>query len=60
LVPRDDYAILLADRHISEAGDAALLLTRLKDRKITLSANPAHWPARQHLEWHRKHRILGG
>jgi hypothetical protein len=31
----------------------------MKDRKITLPANPAHWPAQQHLEWHRSRKFLG-
>jgi hypothetical protein len=52
--------ILAADRHISEAGESSHLLTRLKDKKITLPANPDHWPTRQHLEWHRRYRFLGG
>jgi hypothetical protein len=56
---RDDYTILVADRHFSEAGESACLLTRMKDRKITLPANPAHWPSQQHLEWHRNHKFLG-
>jgi putative restriction endonuclease len=57
---RDDYTVLVAERHFAEAGDAAFLLARMQGRKITLPANPSHWPARQHLEWHRKHRFLGG
>jgi putative restriction endonuclease len=56
---RDDYTVLVADRHFAEAGEAAHLLAHMKDRKITLPANPAHRPAQNHLEWHRNHRFLG-
>jgi hypothetical protein len=31
----------------------------MKNRKITLPANPANWPAQQHLAWHRHHKFLG-
>jgi len=31
----------------------------MKDKKITLPANPAQWPAQKHLEWHRNHKFLG-
>jgi predicted restriction endonuclease len=31
----------------------------LQGRRITLPANPAHRPARQHLAWHRSHKFLG-
>ncbi len=44
---------------LSEAGDAAHLLAPMKDRRITLPANPTHWPAQRHLEWHRSHTFLG-
>ena len=56
---RDDYTILTADRHFSEAGEGALLLGGLKGKRIILPANITHWPAQQHLEWHRKHKFLG-
>ena len=56
---RDDYTVIVAERHFCEAGDAARLLAPMKDRTITLPATPAHWPARKHLEWHRCHRFLG-
>ncbi len=55
----DDYTVLTADRHFSEAGEAALLLARMKNSKITLPANPRLWPAQNHLEWHRSHTFLG-
>lgn len=55
----DDYKILTADRHFSEAGESAFLLGRMKGKRITLPANTAHWPGQQHLEWHRKHKFLG-
>lgn len=55
----DDYTVLVAERHFSEAGDAALLLGRMKDRKISLPADPSYWPAQKHLEWHRNHTFLG-
>jgi hypothetical protein len=51
--------VIVAERHFAEAEKSAHLLIRLKDRKITLPANPSHWPARQHLAWHRSHRFLG-
>jgi putative restriction endonuclease len=54
----DDYTVHVADRHFTEAGDAAMLLTRLRGRKIALPANPKHRPAAQHLAWHRHHRFL--
>jgi len=57
---RNDYTILTADRHFSEAGEEAFLLGRMKDKRITLPANTDYWPAQQHLEWHRKHKFLGG
>ena len=56
---RDDFTVLVAERHFAEAGDDALLLARMRDRKITLPANPAHRPSPQHLAWHRNHRFLG-
>ncbi|HXE94812.1 MAG TPA: HNH endonuclease [Dongiaceae bacterium] len=56
---RDDYTILTADRHFSEAGEAALLLGRMKGKQITLPTNDSYWPGQQHLEWHRKHKFLG-
>jgi putative restriction endonuclease len=56
---RDDYTVIVAERHFSEAGEAAHLLAHMRDRKITLPANPAHWLAQQHLEWHRSHKFLG-
>jgi hypothetical protein len=52
--------VLVAARHFAEAGDAAFLLARLQGRKITLPANPSHWPAPQHLAWHRSHKFLRG
>jgi len=57
---RDDFTILTADRHFAEAGEAAFLLGRMKDKQITLPANDSYWPAQQHLEWHRKHKFLEG
>lgn len=56
---RDDYTVLTADRHFAEAGDEAFQLGRMRGKRITLPANTAHWPAQQHLEWHRKHKFLG-
>jgi len=56
---QDDYTVLVADRHFHEAGESAHLLAHMKDRKITLPANPAQWPAQQHLEWHRNHKFQG-
>jgi putative restriction endonuclease len=56
---RDDYTVLLAERHFCESGEAAHLLSGMRNRKITLPAEPAHWPAQRHLEWHRTHRFLG-
>jgi putative restriction endonuclease len=57
---RDDYTVLVAEKHFAEAGDAALLLARMQGCKLALPANPAHWPTPQHLEWHRRHKFLGG
>jgi len=54
---RDDYTVLVAARHFAEAGKSAFLLARMQGRKITLPANPSHWPAPQHLAWHRS--LLG-
>lgn len=56
---RDDYTILTADRYFAEAGESAFLLGRMRDKRITLPANVSHWPAQQHLDWHRKHKFLG-
>ena len=56
---RDDYTVLVAGRHFAEVGPAALLLARMQGRRITLPANPSHWPAPQHLAWHRSHNFLG-
>ena len=56
----DDYTVLVAEKHFAEAGDASFLLARVQGRKLTLPANPAHWPAPQHLAWHRSHKFLGG
>jgi hypothetical protein len=41
--------VLVAARHFAEAGKSAFLLARMQGRRITLPANPAHRPARQHL-----------
>jgi len=41
-------------------GDSAFLLARMKGRKITLPTKPSHWPAKQHLAWHRNQKFLGG
>lgn len=56
---RDDYTILTADRHFAEAGESVFLLGRMRNKRIILPAHAAHWPAQQHLEWHRKHKFLG-
>lgn len=56
---RDDYTVIVADRHFAEAGDASLLLAHMKDKKITLPANFSLWPSQKHLEWHRTHKFLG-
>lgn len=56
---RDDYTVVVADRHFAELGEAAMLLSNMKDRKINLPANPANWPAQRHLQWHRQSRFLG-
>ena len=56
---RDDCTVLVAERHFAEAGDAAFLLSRLKDKQINLPANPSCRPAPQHLAWHRRHKFLG-
>ena len=47
------YKPLLLLCHLELAETGALI-------QETLPANPAHWPARHHLEWHRKCRFLGG
>lgn len=39
--------------------ESAHLLTRMKDRKVTLPTNPDYRPAQQHLAWHRTHKFLG-
>ena len=56
---RDDYTVIVADRHFAEAGDASLLLVHMKDKKITLPANYSLWPSQKHLEWHLTHKFLG-
>ncbi len=56
---RDDYTILIADRHFAEAGEEAFQLGRMRDKRIALPANTAYWPGQQHLEWHRTHKFLG-
>lgn len=56
---RDDYTVLVAERHFAEVGESALLLSGAKDKKITLPVNSSHWPAQKHLEWHRNHKFLG-
>jgi putative restriction endonuclease len=56
---RDDYTVLVADRHFSESGEESHLLARMKDKRVTLPANPAHLPAQEHLQWHRTHKFLG-
>jgi putative restriction endonuclease len=56
---RDDYTVIVADRLFSEAGESAHLLAGMKNRKISLPANPDHRPAQKHLEWHRNHKFLG-
>ena len=33
---RDDYTVLVAERHFSETGEASHLLIRMRDRTITL------------------------
>ena len=55
----NDYTVITADRHFAETGDAALLLTAMKGRQITLPNNQNVWPARNHLEWHRNNTFLG-
>jgi hypothetical protein len=40
-------------------GEGALLLARMQGRRITLPANAAQRPAKQHLKWHRDNRFLG-
>jgi len=56
---RDDYTVLVADRHFSETGESAHTLGLMRDKQITLPANIAYRPAQQHLEWHRSHKFLG-
>jgi len=56
---RDDYTVLTADWHFAEAGESAFLLGQMGNKQIVLPKNQAHWPAQQHLEWHRKHKFLG-
>lgn len=56
----DDYTVLVADRHFAEAGESALLLSRMRGRKITLPAARAYWPSPKHLHWHRNNKFLGG
>jgi hypothetical protein len=51
--------VLVAARHFAEAGKSAFLLARMQGRRITLPANPSHWPAPQQLAWHRSHKFLG-
>lgn len=55
----NDYTVLVAERHFAEAGEEALLLTRMKGRKVKLPANPRNWPDYRHLAWHRNNRFLG-
>jgi putative restriction endonuclease len=54
----DDYTVLVAERHFAEAGDSAFLLTRMKNMKVTLPADPRQWPAQKHLQWHRNYKFL--
>lgn len=56
---RDDFTVLVADRYFAEAGESALLLGQMRDKRIALPANEAHWPSQQHLHWHRNNRFLG-
>ncbi len=56
---RDDFTVIVAELHFAEAGDSALLLASMKDRKVTLPADPGQRPEQKHLRWHREQKFLG-
>ncbi|MGK2906971.1 MAG: HNH endonuclease [Desulfuromonadales bacterium] len=56
---RDDYSVVVAERHFAEAGDSAILLSHMKNKKVTLPADPGQWPALKPLQWHCNHKFLG-
>ena len=55
---RDDYTVIVAERHFAEAGEDAFLLERMKDKRIILPSAVASQPAQQNLKWHRDNRFL--
>jgi putative restriction endonuclease len=55
----DDYTVIVADRHFSEAGEAVHLLTAMMGRQVRLPALRELWPNVRHLQWHRTHKFLG-
>lgn len=55
----DDYTVIVANRHFSEAGESAHLLTAMVGRQVHLPARRELWPDVRHLHWHRTHKFLG-
>lgn len=55
----DDYRVVVAEGHFSEAGTDQKLLSQYHGSKIHLPADPAVWPNRLHLAWHRSKKFKG-
>ena len=55
----DDYTVIVAERHFSEAGEAAHLLTAMKGKQVRLPDRREFWPACNHIHWHRTNTFLG-
>jgi len=51
----DDYSLLIAEGMLP---DAAIRLIR-PERRLLLPTNPAEWPHRQFLDYHRKNKFKG-
>ena len=55
----DDYTVLVADGKFSEDSPDQTALRAYRGRRIHLPANPALWPDRAHLAWHRGRKYQG-
>jgi putative restriction endonuclease len=55
----DDYKVIVAEGHFSEAGTDQMLLRKYHGQRIHLPGQNSQWPSPIHLAWHRKRKFRG-
>ena len=51
----DQHEVIVAKERFDESGEGHFLLSRMEKRVAFLPSDPAYWPDKSHLRWHREH-----